>query len=370
MKRIILYCAFLAGMVGAEAQETATTYKDKQPYKSWVRMAAKLDDDFFKTAEAIRIADNVLLYQHTTGGWPKNVYMPAELSPKELEDVLHAKDDVNESTIDNSATSTEIRYLSRTYLATQIEKYRDAAIEGIRYILKSQYANGGFPQFWPRSKGYYTHITYNDNAMINVMKLLREVYEKQAPYTFVTDSLCRQARAAFNKGVECILKTQVRRNGKLTVWCAQHDEHTLAPAKARAYELPSLSGAESDDIILLLMSIPQPSKEIITAVEAAVDWLKESKIVGMKQESFINSQGKKDYRMVPCSLDDADCPALWARFYTLEDNRPFFCDRDGVKRFDISEIGYERRNGYSWFNDGGQKVLKKYEKWKKTLNKK
>ncbi|WP_373801361.1 pectate lyase, partial [Bacteroides heparinolyticus] len=263
MKRIILYCAFLAGMVGAEAQETTTTYKDKQPYKSWVRMAAKLDDDFFKTAEAIRIADNVLLYQHTTGGWPKNVYMPAELSPKELEDVLHAKDDVNESTIDNSATSTEIRYLSRTYLATQIEKYRDAAIEGIRYILKSQYANGGFPQFWPRSKGYYTHITYNDNAMINVMKLLREVYEKQAPYTFVTDSLCRQARAAFNKGVECILKTQVRRNGKLTVWCAQHDEHTLAPAKARAYELPSLSGAESDDIILLLMSIPQPSKEII-----------------------------------------------------------------------------------------------------------
>ena len=170
MKRIILYCAFLAGMVGAEAQETATTYKDKQPYKSWVRMAAKLDDDFCKTAEAIRIADNVLLYQHTTGGWPKNVYMPAELSPKELEDVLHAKDDVNESTIDNSATSTEIRYLSRTYLATQIEKYRDAAIEGIRYILKSQYANGGFPQFWPRSKGYYTHITYNDNAMINVMK--------------------------------------------------------------------------------------------------------------------------------------------------------------------------------------------------------
>jgi len=42
--------------------------------------------------------------------------------------------------------------------------------------------------------------------------------------------------------------------------------------------------------------------------------------------------------MVPCT----DCPPLWARFYTLEDNRPFFSDRDGVKKFDISEIGHER----------------------------
>ena len=98
---------------------------------------------------------------------------------------------------------------------------------------KAQYPNGGWPQFWPRPKGYYTHITYNDNAMVNVMELLREVYEKKAPYEYVPDSICNRARAAFNKGVECILKTQVVLNGKPTVWCAQHDEHTLAPAKAR-----------------------------------------------------------------------------------------------------------------------------------------
>ena len=52
---------------------------------------------------------------------------------------------------------------------------------------------------------------------------------------------------------------------------------------------------------------------------------------------------------------------------TLEDNRPFFCDRDGVKKYDISEIGYERRNGYSWYNNAGLKVLKKYEQWKKQI---
>lgn len=360
MKKICTICMALLCLTNLFAQRDVN-YKEKRPYKSWVRMAPRLEDDFFKTQEAIRIGDNVLLYQQTTGGWPKNIYMPAELTEQELEDAIAAKDNVNESTIDNDATSTEIRYLSRLYLATGIDKYKDAALEGIRYILKSQYPNGGWPQFWPRPTGYYTHITYNDNAMVNVMELLREVYEKKAPYAYVPDALCKDARKAFDKGVDCILKTQVVINGKLTVWCAQHDEHTLAPAKARAYELPSLSGAESDEIVLLLMSLPHPSPEVIKSVESAIEWFKASKIEGLKREYFTNADGKKDYRMVPCT----DCEPLWARFYTLEDNRPFFSDRDGVKKYDISEIGHERRNGYSWYNNMGLKVLKRYEQWKK-----
>lgn len=364
MKRISIFCLALFSLLNVFAQEHSI-YKEKQPYKSWVRMAPKFDDAFFKTPEALRIANNVLLYQQTTGGWPKNIYMPAELSQQELEDVLSEKKDVNESTIDNNATSTEIRYLARVYQATGIEKYKNAVLEGIRYILKAQYPNGGWPQFWPRNTGYYTHITYNDNAMVNVMELARETYEKKAPYTFIPDNLCDSMRTAFNKGIECILKTQVKQNGKLTVWCAQHDEHTLAPAKARAYELPSLSGQESDEIVLLLMSIPHPSKEIIKAVEAAVDWFKATQINGLKKEYFTDSDGKKDFRMVSCR----NCEPLWARFYTLENNRPFVCDRDGVKKFNISEIGYERRNGYKWYNNDGLKVFKKYEQWKKGLDK-
>lgn len=369
MKRTILLtalAALLACPTGTKAQKRPD-YKEKQPYGSWVKMAPKLDDAFFQTAEALRIADNVLLYQHTTGGWPKNIYIPAELNRKERRQVLRAKDDTDQSTIDNGATCTEIRYLARVYLATRTKKYKDAALRGIGYLLRAQYPNGGWPQFWPRAKGYYTHITYNDNAMVNVMLLLRDVYEQRTPYTDLPDSIARQARAAFDKGVECILRTQVRQNGRLTVWCAQHDEHTLAPAKARAYELPSLSGAESDNIVLLLMSLPHPSAQVIEAVEAAVAWFRANKITGITREYFTTADGKKDYRMAPCPQDDYPCPPLWARFYTLEDNRPFFCDRDGVMRFDLSEIGHERRNGYSWYNSHGTKVLKRYEQWKKNL---
>lgn len=367
MKKIVLACiAALLSSTLTHAQKSEVTYKSKQPYKSWVKMAPKLNDDFFKTKEAIRIGDNVLLYQQTTGGWPKNIYIPAELDEKEREEVLSEKDDVNQSTIDNTATTTEITYLSRLYNATGIEKYKKAAIKGIRYLFEAQYDNGGWPQFYPRPTDYYTHITYNDDAMINVMELLQDIANDKTPYTYLPEDIRKQAQAAVDKGIECILHTQVKQNGKLTVWCAQHDEHTLAPAKARAYELPSLSGAESDNIVLFLMNLPHPSPEIIASIEGAVNWFKQVQINGLKREYFTNDEGQKDYRMIPCQEGEA-CDPLWARFYTLEDNRPFFCDRDGIKRYDLSEIGHERRNGYSWYNNGGLKVFKKYEQWKKKL---
>lgn len=362
MKRLVFTMTLFAFCVMcASAQEV--NYKDKRQYKNWVRLAPKLDDAFFSTQEAVRIAENVLLYQQITGGWPKNTYMPAELNKAEQKVVIAAKKDVNESTIDNSATSTEIQYLARTYQATKDNRYKDAVARGLEYLFKAQYANGGWPQFYPRPKGYYIEITYNDNAMFNVLQLLRKVYEKQEPYTFLPDTIVEKAHTAFNKGIDCILKTQVKQNGKLTVWCAQHDHVTLLPIKARAYELPSLSGQESDHLVLLLMSLTNPSDEIKNAIEGAVTWFKESAIKGMTEENFTDSKGRKDFRMVPCT----DCPPMWARFYDLESNRPFFCDRDGVKVYSISEIGYERRNGYSWYNDDGVKVIKEYEKWKKKL---
>ena len=362
MKRTIVACLWALGFtLAGTAQET---FKDRQSYKDWPKLAAKLSNDFFTTQEARRIGDNVLLYQQTTGGWPKNIFIPAELTEEECQKIIDQKDDVNESTIDNKATTTEITYLSRLYNASGIEKYKDAAIRGICYLFEAQYENGGWPQFYPRPKGYYTHITYNDDAMTNVLKLMRDISKGKAPYTYLPEDIRRQAKVSLDKGVDCILKTQVRQNGVLTVWCAQHDEHTLAPAKARAYELPSLSGQESDDIVLFLMSLSKPSPEIIASIDAAVAWFKKVQINGLKRETFTNAEGKKDYRMVPCQ-EGEECPPLWARFYTLEDNRPFFCDRDGIMRFDLSEIGHERRNGYSWYNSDGLKVFKKYEEWKR-----
>ena len=331
---------------------------------NWPTFAKNADDDFMATSEAARVGDNLLFYQHETGGWPKNMRLQDPLTDNVRKKVDEMKKGKRYATIDNKGTTTEIIYLSRLYNATKDERYLDAVLRGFDYLFKAQYANGGWPQFFPLSKGYYTHITYNDDAMVNVLKVMRDAAKGKAPFTFLPDSVKAKAQASLDKGVDCILKTQVVQDGRKTVWCAQYDENTLQPADARAFELASLSGQESDDIVLFLMSLSKPSMEIRRCIEDAVAWFKKSKITGIRLEKYTNDEGKKDTRVVPCAQDDAPCDPLWARFYTLDDNRPFFCDRDGVKRYSLDEIGYERRNGYSWYNNDGIDVLKRYEKWR------
>ena len=352
------------GPRGDRRGREATTSTEKRPYKEWVKTAPRLSDAYMQTPEAVRVADLVMLYQCVNGGWPKNIYFPAELTDDERQAVVEGQSNQDVTTIDNDATTTEIHFLSRVYNATGQEKYRDAALRGIEYLLKSQYAHGGWPQFWPKTGGYWTAVTYNDDAMVNTMVQLRQIYEHQAPFAYVPDEVCDRARQAFERGVECILNTQIKWNGQLTVWCAQHDEVTLAPCKARAYELPSFSGSESVGIVELLMSLPDPSDRVVAAVEGAVAWFEAHKITGIHREEYTDDQGQRDYRMVPCPQDDYPCPTLWARFYTLEDCQPFFSDRDGVKRFDLSEIGHERRTGYGWYTTAPQEILDNYPKWK------
>ncbi len=359
MKKLLLPLITLSLSLCTFAQDQST---QKMSYKDWVRNAPHYTDEFLTTPEAARIAENVMLYQQNTGGWPKNIRMQNELTDKDREFALVLKNEDNESTIDNNATTTEIRYMARMYEAQGDERYKASVTRGLDYIFNAQYANGGWPQFYPRNYGYYTHITYNDEAIVNVMRVLSDIFNGNHPFTFVPDSTRQKAKASFDKGVECILATQVIVNGKPTVWCAQHDEVTLEPAAARAYELPSLSGQESCGIVLLLMDIPNPSQRVIDAIENAVAWFNENKIEGLKKEYFTNSVGQKDYRMVAA----ADCPTLWARFYDLDTGKPFFCDRDGIKKSDVSQIGHERRTGYGWYTDQGNAVLTRYSQWKST----
>ena len=112
------------------------------------------------------------------------------------------------------------------------------------------------------------HITYNDDAMINVMKLLRYVVQQAVPYdtTLVDEPLRQRCEQAFNNGIDCILRTQIVVDGEPTVWCQQHDHETLQPAKARSYELPSFVSHESATIVAFLMQLPAPDKRIVRAM--------------------------------------------------------------------------------------------------------
>ena len=329
---------------------------------SWRRIINQKEGAWFASDEAKAIAENVLLYQRDIGGWPKNIQMQEPLSKKEKQKLLKIKSSTYDVTTDNGATTQELVFLSKMYRQVPDERYKNAFLLGIDYLLKAQYENGGWPQFYPLKDGYYTHITYNDDSMINILNLLRELRDQTNTYAIQpSKETLEKIATAIDKGIDCILKTQYKQNGVLTAWCAQHDENTLQPAKARAYELPSLSGSESAKIVLFLMGIENPSEAVKKSITAAVNWFEKVKLTGIKQEWVYDETTKKPNKII---VEDETAEPIWARFMALDDNTPFFCDRDGIKKASMAEIGYERRNGYGWYSKNPQDVLDAYPKWK------
>ncbi|MCY3551773.1 MAG: pectate lyase [Candidatus Poribacteria bacterium] len=313
---------------------------------------AKQSVEWFQSEEGRRIADNVLTWQTPHGGWPKNRDTASE--------PFDGKSDDLHGTFDNSATIDELRFLGRAFRATNEPRYQQAFLKGLSHILEAQYPNGGWPQFYPLSKGYPRHITFNDNAMVRILELLRDVSES-SDYAFLETGYRTQAEVAVTKGINCILRTQIRQNDKLTAWCAQHDEKTLAPAWARSYEPPSISGAESVGVVRFLMSVEEPTPAIIAAVEGAVEWFRSVTIHGIRLKTFTDAEGQNDRRVVA----DPDAGPLWARFYELGSNRPIFLDRDSVVRYSFSEIGQERRTGYAYYGGWASKLLADaYPQWR------
>lgn len=336
--------------------EAQTSYLQRP----WTYVATKMPEAWYGSEESLKVAENVLLYQRDIGGWPKNIPIHKPLTEAEKAKVNDDKG-TNDAIFDNSATTTEMKFLSRMYNKCNNNTYKESFNRALTFILDAQYNNGGWPMFWPLKKGYYTHITFNDNAIVNILAMLRDIRDKNPLFASVTstENMVR-VENAYTKGIDVILKTQIIVNGKRTVWCAQHDEVTFLPAKARSYELPSFSGAESVGIIRLLMEIPNPSPEITESVEGAIEWLNNHKINNTRWDSFTNSEGQKDRRIVT----DPKAGDMWARFYDLETEQPYVCDRDGIKKKTLEEIGYERRNGYSWYTDDPKELLNKYQAWK------
>lgn len=312
-----------------------------------VREALKQPEAWFRSEDGRRALTNVLSHQSSRGDWPKNQNTAAQQFTGDADKI--------KGTFDNGATTGELRLLARAFNVTGEERLRVAFAKGLEHILAAQYTNGGWPQYSPPpARSYHRHITFNDDAMRRLLEFLRDV-AVAGEFRFVDAPKRALAQQAFDRGIECIVKCQVRVNGELAVWCAQHDEVTMEPRPARTYELVSLSGAESAGLLQLLMSLERPSPAVIRAVYAGAKWFEAARLTGLR-ESKVNGDKK--------IIRDPNAPPLWARFYEIGSNRPIYSGRDGVKKYDIAEIEAERRNGYAWHDAWGAEVLKRFAEWK------
>ena len=359
---MLLFCGInQAGLYAQDSQNKKKTKgsmfsKYRNFPRDWWGDYSEKDLAWFKSDKAKNIANNIISWQTPEGGWP---LMNTTNEPSSDDESALSPWGRHGTFI--HATTNEIKFLSRIFQATGEEKYKQSVLIGLHYIFEAQTQTGGWPKAYPLvGDDYKKHNTFNDGAMENIMFLLKEMQENDT-YAFLDSSQMAMVNERYNLGIDCILKSQIVTNGKLTAWCQQHDEKNYLPRSGRTFEPAAISGSESVGIIKLLMDIENPSPKVKKAIECAVKWVEESKIEGIKVITIPDSTYKAK------GIDRVVVPEpgniLWARYYEIETNQPVFYGRDGIKKYKMAEIDQERRTGYAWYGAWGEGLQTDYEKW-------
>jgi len=331
------------------------------------------DAAWYASAEARHIADVIVSFQTPAGGWGKNMDMSKEsrrpgeaFTPNNISKFLAPGDfdaprepDWNYvGTIDNDATTTQMNFLAKVIAASGAgvaSAYSTAFVRGMDYLFAAQFPNGGWPQVWPLEGSYHDAITYNDDAVTQVVELMRNAASGQGDFAFVPAKVRIRAAASFARGIECILATQIVADGRATVWPQQDDALTMKPVSGRNYEPPAATASESASILLLLMDdLPEPTAAEQKAIRAGVTWLRKTAIYG---QSYRRTDAGRGLVAAP------GAGPIWARYYEVGSDRPIFGDRDKSIHDRVDELSLERRNGYGWYSGEAQKALVRFDTW-------
>ena len=316
--------------------------------------------DSAKKESIIKQATYAVSWQLDNGGWDKDYSLHISRAWNGTESKKTKGWIVNGTilgTIDNDGTYSEMRLIAEAYRLstdeTQKKLFLDSFNKAFAFLQNLQYPTGGFAQVYPRRGNYSDNVTFNDDAMVNVLRLLQDISKQKYPFDQggIADSATQQLSATMmQKGVQYILDSQIVVNGTKTAWCAQHHPQTYAPAQARAYEHPSISGSESVGIIKFLLTLVDNAKAQ-SAAQSAIAYLDSVKL----------SNTTYDDQTAPY-IFAKDGETIWYRFYEIGTNKGIFSDMSGEIKYDISEITEERRTGYKWCVDTPKKLLDVYSK--------
>ena len=333
--------------MGRELRSVGRSTMTRASYAHGFEVGPEMTARWLKTDSARRLADVILSFQAPNGGWSKHVDFSQHLRQPGENYYGESPDWEYVSTIDNGATTEEIRFLRAINRATPNAKYTEAIRRALDYLLDMQMPNGCFPQVYPLQGSYHDAATLNDHAMTHALTVLRDVSDgKVAEATPIEQ---RRANVAVSKGVACLLASQVVDGGKRTIWGQQHDPLTLAPVSARTYELTSLATLESAGVLDFLMALPAPNQRIVEAVYAGAEWLRDRPLHGLRYEGYLLTRDDK-------------APPLWGRLYEISTNRVIMANRDGVKLYDWNQLT-DRRSGYGWYTTAPAQTLATFEKW-------
>jgi len=293
----------------------------------------------------------VVSYQTPSGGWGKHVDYAQ--GARTVGTRWNSESDAWSyiGTIDNGATVNELRLLGVAASASTDTVARRAFIRGVRYLLQAQFPSGCWPQVYPLMGSYNDAATHNDDAMVNVVRVLRDV--ARGTWAAADASLRADAGAAVSRATTCFVAQQVMVGGVRTTWAQQHDPLTHEPVQGRAYELPGLTGREGARVMAVLMDESTPNAALVASVHAAAAFYRATAI---PNAIYVSGTGL---------VATPGAGPIWARLMEIGTNRPFFANRDGIKLYDHAQLT-DRRTGYAWYGTEPSGSLRTFDSWSRT----
>ncbi|PZO55662.1 MAG: pectate lyase [Alphaproteobacteria bacterium] len=231
-------------------------------------------DEFYYQA-AMEVAEGLIAAQHPAGGWNYLHDFAGEESARRWYETIGKNGwrleefhyYYGNATFDDAGTSEASQFLLRLYLERRSSRLREPVERAVRFVLDSQYENGGWPQRFPRVEGeveYAPYITFNDAVADENIKFLLMVYHTLGD---------ERALAAIRRAMEIFPATQQR--APQAGWSLQHHHQTLAPMGARSYEPLSLATHTTAGNIAQMLDFYEWTGErrFIERIPEALAWL-------------------------------------------------------------------------------------------------
>ena len=241
------------------------------------------DEDYY--AAAVSAGRALVRGQHPAGGWDYVIDTAGEDSLKRwydtygrnawrMEEFHHH---YGNATFDDAGTAEASQLMLRLYLEKREREWRAPLDKAIRFVIDSQYANGGWPQRFPLSAdpglhgrpNYTGYITFNDDVAGENIKFLIFCWQTLGAREGGGDRLLAPIRRA----MDCFLACQ--QPAPQAGWGLQHLPDTLRPAAARTYEPEAYATHTTAANIGQLFSFYRLTgdRKYIARVPEALDWL-------------------------------------------------------------------------------------------------
>ena len=296
--------------------------------------AYEATNDRYYLKAALKVAKTLIKGQLPCGGWNYVFDLNGEDSLKtwyetigknawRLEEFQHY---YGNATFDDGGTIESGLFLLRLNAHTNNKAVSNALEKVIRFVLESQYPNGGWPQRYPLMKSFekngipdYTGcITLNDDVLHkNIEFLLRCSEELGRP----------ELKTVAIKAMKCCRDLQQK--GRYPGWS---DQYTLdgEPAQARTYEPRAINTATTAKCVQLMLEFYETTGDssYLAGIPAALDFLASQRLT----DSVVVQSGKKVWGsefMVPRFVDpETGLPLYVHRKGSNVVNGSYYVDQD------------------------------------------